>query len=188
MKLSRFLPCLVLLLAPPAFGASPGPSAREATLGLGTCLGGGFDGETCVDDGDCDDGSPGDPATCTSNVLDLEIRAFLTIFLDKDSGDYDSVDTVPYVSKRSCADGPFQGEPCEKNSDCRTPNNDKPICREELVPEDPSQSTLTLLLEFNQDGRRFAFAETYRLDEATARKNVNDTLAQLLELGLIARD
>ena len=32
-----------------------------------------------------------------------------------------------------------------------------------------------------------AFAETYRLDEATARKDVTDTLAQLLDLGLIDR-
>lgn len=32
-----------------------------------------------------------------------------------------------------------------------------------------------------------AFAETYRLDEATARRDVADTLGELLELGLIDR-
>jgi uncharacterized membrane protein YgcG len=148
-------------LAIPAFAASPGPSARQALLGLGTCQGGDFDGDRCVDDADCDDGS-GTPVECSTNSLPLELRGFLTIISDKDSGRFDSLETVPYDSIKTCADGPFQGDACAKNSDCRTPENDEPICREELLPQDFSKSTLTLILDFTKDGERFVFAETYQ--------------------------
>lgn len=154
--------CGVLALAPTAQAASPGPSARQGTLDLGACIGGDLDGETCVDDGDCNDGSSaGDTAVCTSSLIDLEIRGFLTILSDKDSGRFESVDTVPYVENNECNDGPFRGEPCTKNSDCRTPEDDRAVCELELLPADFSKSTLTLILEFTKDGVPYTYAETY---------------------------
>jgi hypothetical protein len=152
---------LLLLAAVPALAASPGPSARQGLLGLGVCEGGDLDGETCVDAGDCDDGS-GAPAVCTSNTLDFAVRGFLTILSDKDSGAFDSLETVPYDVRRTCAGGALPGRPCTQNADCRTPENDSGECLDERVPSDFSKSTLTLILEFVKDGERFVFAETYK--------------------------
>lgn len=163
LALAALAAMIPLATAPDALAASPGPAARQGTLGLGTCTSGSLEGEACVDDGDCHDGSAGGGAAlCSSSLVDLEIRGFLTILSDKDSGRFESVDTVPHVALQSCSDGPFRGQSCTKNSDCRTPEADTAVCRTDQVPADFSKSTLTLILEFSRDGQAYTYAETYK--------------------------
>ncbi len=163
LALAVLVAMLSLTTARDALAASPGPAARQGTLGLGSCMGGSLDGETCVDDGDCHDGSAGGGGSlCSSSLVALEIRGFLTIVSDKDSGRFESVDTVPHVALQSCSDGPFRGQSCTKNSDCRTPEVDTAVCRTDQVPADFSKSTLTLILEFSRDGQAYTYAETYK--------------------------
>lgn len=162
--LSAVLLLPLLLASAPVLAGSPGPSARQATLGLGVCLGGAFEGESCVDAGDCDDGSGAKSggAICTSQTLDLEIRGFLTLISDKDAGRFESTETVPHVIEAVCADGPFRGRTCERNADCRTPEQQSPVCREEILPADFSKSALALILDFTKDGERYVFSEIYK--------------------------
>ncbi len=150
-------------LAGMADAASPGPNARQAAIGLGLCVGGDLDGRTCVDDGDCNDGSAaGAAATCSTELVEREIRGFLTIISDKDSGGFDSTETVPHVENNECSDGPFRGEPCNSDAECQTPDETDGVCVLELLPADFSKSTLTLILEFTVDGKSYTYAETYK--------------------------
>lgn len=125
---------LALLLPPAAPAGSPGPSARQSLLGLGSCDGGKRDGLVCVDDFDCEGPTPATSGTCTTPLADLALRGVLTIVSDKDSGDFEDTTTTPQVLDAAG----------------------------NLVPTDFSRSTLTLILEVEKDGKNHVFAETFQ--------------------------
>jgi hypothetical protein len=122
--------------APGAWAGSPGPETRRTLLPLGTCDGGPQNAELCVDDPDCEDlaGEPPDNGTCTTNLADVAVRGVLTMISDKDSAGWNDTTFVAEITDD-------QGN---------------------LVPEDFTKSTLTLVLEFTKDGVPFAFAETFQ--------------------------
>jgi hypothetical protein len=116
----------------PAFAASPGPSTRQGLLPLGECAAGPLAGEACVDAFDCE--SAGVTAACTTPVSEVAVRGILTLIADKDSGRWDDLEPVPQAVDN-------QGVP---------------------IPADTSKSTLTVMLEFTRNGKKFLLAETYR--------------------------
>jgi len=121
----RLLACTALMacLAVPAFGASPGPATRESLL-LTTA-------QALI----CPDGDP----SCAVAESDVEVRALVTLIVDKDSAGWDDEDFVP-------------------NEAFLEPNQGVVL----PLPSDPSKSTLTLMIEFTRQGTTHVLTETYQ--------------------------
>ena len=124
---------IVPFFAGPAAAGTPGPTARQNLLGLGTCEGGPNAGNACVDAFDCDD-EQGAPGTCNTPIADVAVRGVLTFVSDKDAGGWEDTSATPETTDAAG----------------------------HIVPTDFSRSTLTLLLEFTKDGRSFVFADTFQ--------------------------
>lgn len=120
------------LFAAPALGFGPGSNGRLESAGA-VCVGGANDGQPCDGSGNvCDD-----PSDC--QILfnpDREVRALVTLIADKDSGGVDASVPIPESTSNS---GP---DPIE-------------------VPDDPTFSTLTVIVEFTKDGQDYMFADIY---------------------------
>lgn len=113
---------VALGLTVPAFGASPGPTTRSSRL-YETA-------QSLV--------CPAADPLCAIEDADVEVRAVVTMIVDKDSAGWDDTAFVP-------------------NTTFTLPNG---VALP--VPSDPSKSTLTLMIEFTDEGKTHVLTETYQ--------------------------
>jgi uncharacterized membrane protein YgcG len=120
----QWLVCTALAagLAVPALGASPGPTTRESAL------------LTAAQVLSCPSEDPG----CPIEESGVEVRAVVTMIVDKDSAGWDDEAFVPNTTYTL------------------------PTGIAVPVPSDASKSTLTLMIEFTREGTTHLLTETYQ--------------------------